>query len=281
MCVMKAFAQWMVVIIAVIGFCGNAVGQDRALGVAYYDIDGLYDTIPSKFYDDRDFTPEGRLRWNSVRYERKIRHTVAVIDSMALPVVALRGVENEQVVRDIVAECENLYSYLHRSVERNRGKDFALLYYGDIFTPKRVWQQGQALCVVGEVISGKSLAFIVHYRSRDLKHIIDQVRQMDATCRVIVLGGSYGVDFSKLGIVDECRDLERRAMGTRLWRGSWQLSDRIASDMGCKTEAGVYIKRWLLDGAGRPLPTYESAKYYGGYSSNLPIYVYFDEFFVN
>ena len=56
---------------------------------------------------------------------------------MALPLVALWGVENEQVVRDIAAACRGDYSYLHRTLNSLDGMDFALLYYGDLFYPTR------------------------------------------------------------------------------------------------------------------------------------------------
>ena len=48
------------------------------VGIAFYDVDRLYDTVPALFYDDSDYTPEGRLRWTAARYERKIRNTAAV-----------------------------------------------------------------------------------------------------------------------------------------------------------------------------------------------------------
>ena len=114
----------------------HSYGQ-RPIGIAFYDVDRIYDTVPALFYDDADYTPEGRLHWTAERYARKIRNTAAVIDSMALPLVALWGVENEQVVRDIAAACRGDYSYLHRTLNSLDGMDFALLYYGDLFYPTR------------------------------------------------------------------------------------------------------------------------------------------------
>lgn len=93
-------------------FCASA----QKTGIAYWDLDHLYDTVPALFYNDTDYTPDGRLAWDSARYRRKIVNTAAVIDSMRLPLVALWGVENEAVVRDIVAACEGDYSYLHRTL---------------------------------------------------------------------------------------------------------------------------------------------------------------------
>lgn len=109
--------------------------QKPCTGFAFYDADRLYDTLPSPFYDDADFTPQGRLKWDTERYRSKIRRTAAVIDSIALPLVALYGVENERVVRDLAAACRGDYSYLHRTLNTLDGLDFALLYYGDRFFP--------------------------------------------------------------------------------------------------------------------------------------------------
>ena len=112
----------------------HSYGQ-RPIGIAFYDVDRIYDTVPALFYDDADYTPEGRLHWTAERYARKIRNTAAVIDSMALPLVALWGVENEQVVRDIAAACRGDYSYLHRTLNSLDGMDFALLYYASSNRP--------------------------------------------------------------------------------------------------------------------------------------------------
>ena len=61
-------------------------------GIVYWDLDHLYDTVPALFYNDTDYTPSGRLAWDTERYRRKIRHTAAVIDSMRMPLVALWSV---------------------------------------------------------------------------------------------------------------------------------------------------------------------------------------------
>ena len=90
--------------------CATASAQKgNSFGAAYYNVDKLYDTIPSRFYDDRAYTPAGRFGWDSNRYTHKIKQVAAVVDSIALPVVALYGVENEQVVKDIVGACRGDY----------------------------------------------------------------------------------------------------------------------------------------------------------------------------
>lgn len=139
------------------GLC--AFGKSPA-GIAFCDVDRLYDTLPALFYDDSDYTPEGRLKWNSARYERKVRQTAALIDSMGLDIVALWGVENEQVVRDIAQACRGDYAYIHRTLNSLDGMDFALLYYGDRFYPGRVETGRRYLRIEGE-LDGEELSLIL------------------------------------------------------------------------------------------------------------------------
>ena len=118
--------RWLMTIILALG-CVVQIAAQSVIGVAFYDVDAMYDTIPSSSYDDRDYTPQGRRAWGEERYRRKVEHTAAVIDSMGMDVVALYGVENEQVVRDIAMACKSDYTYLHREQNGSSGLDFALL----------------------------------------------------------------------------------------------------------------------------------------------------------
>ena len=110
-------------------------------GIAFYDVDRIYDTLPALFYDDEEYTPQGRRHWDTERYRRKIRNTAAVIDSMGLEIVALWGVENEAVVRDLVTSCRGDYSYIHRTLNTLDGTDFAQLTYHAADDLSPVWSK--------------------------------------------------------------------------------------------------------------------------------------------
>ena len=124
------------------GFCllvaGLRVRAQPPHGVAFYDADCLYDTVPSPFGNDTRYLPQGEMRWTGERYRRKVMQTAAVIDSLGLPLVGLYGVENESVVRDVAAACKGDYAYLFRTTDSYNGLDFALFYFGDRFFPDRV-----------------------------------------------------------------------------------------------------------------------------------------------
>lgn len=258
----------------VIGALFAQAQQLDGLGVAYYDVDRLYDTIPSKIYDDSDFTPDGRMGWDSVRYGRKVDAVSAVIDSMALPVVALYGVENEAVVRDIVSKCKSDYAYIHREGGGYDGLDFAILYFADKFFPERVTRWGGALCVEGEAV-GENLTIIVAHRCSSLGVLLSEPRLKKSN--IIILGSARKLNFQKFGFIDNTISAQRRGRGNRVINGGWSMTERVWCNFSAPNRCDVYVKSWLLDEKGHPLATFNTKTYSSGPSSSLPVFIYFDK----
>lgn len=243
------------------------------VGFAYYDVDNAYDTTPSPFYNDKHFTPEGRNHWNTERYQRKVKAVAAVIDSMALPIVALYGVENEQVVRDVATHCKGDYSYIHRTLNRLDGMDFALLYYGDVLFPQRV-EVGLDYMLIEASIAEREFSIILTRRSHTTKTLVDQIIEQHPEHLIVVAGDLYGIDYNRLGLGDATADAERRGHGNTLYRNQWRIFDRILVDKRLETHCDVYIRKWLLDRNGEPKPTFNREGYVGGAGKKLPIFCY-------
>lgn len=243
------------------------------VGFAYYDVDRAYDTVLSPFYDDSDFTPKGRNHWTTERYERKIKEIAAVIDSMALPIVALYGVENEEVVRHIAKECKGDYSYIHRTLNRLDGMDFALLYYGDVLFPERV-EVGAEYMRVDAKIGNRDFAFVLTHRSRILKESVLQIVEHSPQHHIIVAGDLYGINYADLGMEEATADAERSGHGNRVYRNRWIMSDRILVDKRLKSHCDVYSRKWMLNDRGEPKPTFDRDGYAGGAGRKLPIFCY-------
>lgn len=244
-------------------------------GFAFYDVDRLYDTLPSPFYDDTDFTPQGRMHWNTERYRGKIRRTAAVIDSMALPLVALYGVENEQVVRDLAAACRGDYSYLHCTLNTLDGLDFALLYYGDRFFPHRTEPGDRTLYVEGTL--GRDTVGLLLVRDRRmLPWIIGELREERPQVRLLVAGSVVPRDAARWGLINTTARAEAAGRGTMRSGGRWIMRDRIFADPRLEAAQGdVYARRWLVDPAtGEPLRTLDRLRYRAGYGASLPVFVY-------
>lgn len=271
----------------------NAYGQS-AIGIAYYDVDHLYDTVPALFYDDEAYTPDGSLNWNAERYERKIRHTASVLDSMRMPLAALCGVENEDVVQDIVRACGQDYCYVHRTLNTLDGMDFALLYYGDLFFPDYVDAGRSYLYVEGELhiptdrrsLHGANahppqprserIGLLLSDDTRFAAWALRDLRDERPGTKMLVLGRSTTIDCERMGLRDATARAAKAGRGNVRYRSGWKMRDRILADTMLHTFGGdVYARRWLFDRrGGHPLPTYEKETYKGGYSYALPVFIY-------
>lgn len=234
------------------------------IGVGFWNVENLCDTLPSGFYDDSAYTPNGRYLWGSERYGRKITNTAHVIDQMNLDLLALAEVENESVVRDLVDALDTDYCYIHRSTDDWRGMDLALLYKGDKFYPHRTTQidigfSRQMLCVDGTIPDlGEVTILVCHLPSKlnsDAKRLhvmqclrtaVDSLQQTDSQ-RCLILAGDMNADPDEtifrrtLGTIDRNGDLSRtqlrapictsrRNSGSYLNKGRWLLFDNIFID---------------------------------------------------
>ena len=165
----------------------GAIHAQQRTGFAYYDLDRLYDTIPSLFYDDTDYTPEGRLRWSGERYRAKVERAGAVIGRMAMPLAGVSGVENEEVVKDLVRASDLPYSYVHRTLNTLDGMDFALLYYADRFFTERIETGYGYLCVEG-MLDGKPTAVLLTRGDRYAAELLEELRERTPGIQILCAG---------------------------------------------------------------------------------------------
>lgn len=268
-------------LVGLLALLGTMRAAAQPLGIAYCDVDRLYDTIVSPFYNDSDYTPAGRLRWDSARYRRKIDQTAALLDSLALPIVALFGVENEAVVRDLARSCRSDYTYFHRTLNRLDGLDFALFYYGDRFFPHYTEPGNSYLYIEGTLAQTAdapcdTLGLLLCRDERIARVLPRLLRRERPQARLLMLGRFDPATVAAQGLLEATARAERAGRGNVFRQGGWQMRDRMAADTALRVEAcDVYIRHWLLDPQrGTPLPTYESRSYRGGYGSRLPIFLY-------
>lgn len=249
--------------------------EPQPIGVAFYDVDRLYDTLPAQFYNDTDFTPAGRLHWNTERYRRKIARTAETIDSMRLPIVLLFGVENEQTVRDLAEACTEDYCYLHRTLNRLDGLDCALLYFGDRFIPRHAETGMGHLYVEGDM-DGRRIGLLTVCNDRFLNDVVRSLRKRRPEVRLIVAGRTGRLDPAAAGLRDATAEAERAGRGNVRYRNGWRMRDRILADTAFAACRGdVYARRFLVDPrSGAPLPTFDGGRYAGGYGSSLPLFLY-------
>tara|TARA_R110002012_G_scaffold263456_2_gene446436 strand:+ start:87394 stop:88419 length:1026 start_codon:yes stop_codon:yes gene_type:complete len=119
--------------------------------IAFYNLENLFDTFNHADKLDKDYTPNGLLKWTPERYTSKLNKLGSTIAKIGvktadkLPVlIGVSEVENKTVLSDLL-KVEALrnedYGYLHYDSPDERGIDTALIYdkrYFEIIASKPI-----------------------------------------------------------------------------------------------------------------------------------------------
>ena len=164
---------------------GRAQEESR-FRVATYNVENLFDTIPSPHHDDSEFLPDAAKAWHGGRYWKKLgmlsRAIAAIGDVRPAALVALCEVEGDTVLthltrRTSLARLGYEYTVTHSADER--GLNVALLYQPELFrpiscaalrVPHRAGKERptrDVLHVAGQCHTGDTLdVFVCHFPSR-------------------------------------------------------------------------------------------------------------------
>ncbi len=197
--------------------------QDKKFTVAFYNVENLFDTINDPLKNDDDFTPDGKLMWNSNRYLSKTINTSKVIMAIgngeAPAIMGLCEVENRDVLEymiRITPLSKMKYAVVHEESPDNRGIDVAMLYRKDLFKPIEhkaitvdlkpdTFKTRDILYVKGILDEEDTLhVFVNHWPSRiggegqsefkrinaakTLRKEVDNIMKNDSTAKIIIMG---------------------------------------------------------------------------------------------
>ncbi len=224
----------LVVVLAVTQLSAQNKGRrTQVAGIAYYNFENLFDTIPNNPEGrDIEFTPGGARQWNSVKYWSKINNLARAISNFATKttpngpaIIGCSEIENRSVLVDLVNDPQlrawNLQIVHHDSPD-SRGVDVSLLYNPRYFKVENVtnhrvtelnFRTRDQMCVVGSLL-GSPLAIIVNHwpsrmggeersspsreaTARLSKHIADSLWNVNPNMDVIVMGDLNDDPFNK------------------------------------------------------------------------------------
>lgn len=213
----------------IVSFCAVAQKSDKkvmVLGVAFYNLENLFDTINANGSYDLEFSPNGARQWNGDKYWKKIRNMSYAISQMTTKttpmgpaIIGVSEIENKSVLDDLVrAEAIKKWQLqvIHHDSPDRRGVDVGLLYNPRFFRPLNVtnhtlridgypeFRTRDQMCVYG-LLAGEKVAVIVNHWPSRLggqeqssylreaaaalsKEIADSVWRTDPDVSVIVLG---------------------------------------------------------------------------------------------
>jgi hypothetical protein len=170
--------------------------QYQVFGVAFYNLENLFDTIPNNpLGRDEEFTPKGSRQWTGDRYRSKINNLARAISNFTTQTtpngpafIGVSEIENRSVLEDLVKAIDerlvangkkpwNLQIVHHDSPDR-RGVDVGALYNPRFFRFVNVsntlltiegqpnFRSRDQMCVTG-VMGGDTISVIVnHWPSR-------------------------------------------------------------------------------------------------------------------
>ncbi|MDE6243224.1 MAG: endonuclease/exonuclease/phosphatase family protein, partial [Muribaculaceae bacterium] len=110
----------------------------RVYGVAFYNLENLFDTINNNGKYDLEFSPKGSRAWDGAKYWKKIHNMAYAISRMTTKttpegpaVIGVSEIENITVLQDLV-KAEPIaargYKIVHHDSPDARGIDVGLLY---------------------------------------------------------------------------------------------------------------------------------------------------------
>lgn len=181
----------------------NAYNPKNTMTVVFYNVENLFDTIDNPETEDDEFTPEGKKKWNTARYNKKLKDlswVTANININELPeIIGLAEVENKQVVEDLARQDllkKGKYVVVHEEGDDVRGIDLALMYRKDALknvsheslkvelTEKSDYKPRDILYVKGTADGQNFHIFVNHWKSRRGGQAETEQRRIDAAKRV-------------------------------------------------------------------------------------------------
>jgi hypothetical protein len=194
--------------------------------IMFYNVENLFDIYDDTLKDDNDFLPNGLMRWNLTRYNKKINSlykTIVAAGEWNPPaVVAFCEVENRNVLEDLIYGTylsKFNYRIIHEESPDRRGIDVCLIYrknYAEIicyryWIPSQAKQQdfdSRSVLYTKMVISSDTIHLIVnHWPSRRggvlagenfrqqiaamVREKVDSIIENDASGAKIIIMGDF------------------------------------------------------------------------------------------
>ncbi len=202
----------------------RTLGNYRAVSVAFYNLENLFDTI-NQSNNDEEFLPEGAMRWNGMKYRAKLKNMAYAISQIGLEttpngvsILGVSEIENRGVLEDLVKEptiANRNYEIIHYDSPDRRGIDVGLLYNPRDFVPTAHkshrlitddpnFLTRDQLVVSGYLLNEKVHVIVNHWPSRSggevasapkrnaaaalNKQIVDSLYKQDPNAKIIIMG---------------------------------------------------------------------------------------------
>ncbi len=264
--------------------------------VAFYNLENIFDyeDDPNNPGDD-EFLPDGPYQWTKEKYEQKLGNMARTIAQLAREncpggpaAIGISEIENERVVRDLVARPELAamgLKYIHHDSPDRRGIDVALLYNPRLFRvtsvanyPLKIADNPKFVSrdqlVVSGIMAGEPVSIIVnHWPSRYggkksdylrdaaaalSKHIGDSIQAASPANKVVIMGdlNDDPKDNSCANVLGAARKRKEAKEGG-YFNATWPLYDKgvgslCYQDVWCLYDQQIISSNFLKNSPSKP-----------------------------
>ncbi len=211
--------------LALISICTYSQKKYKAIyPIAFYNVENLFDTERDHTIQDEDYTPNGKNKWTTDKYQKKLSNLAYVINQLGTDIrpegVAILGVaevENLRVMKDLINAGElskRKYDIVHYDSPDGRGIDVGLIYDKQAFKvlshktypftlPGGKAPRTRDILVVSGILDGEPISILVnHWPSRRgedseqlreragkiCKHITDSIYKKNSKAGIVIMG---------------------------------------------------------------------------------------------
>lgn len=147
--------------------------------LAFYNLENLFDTIDGTNLDE-EYLPQGKMEWNTQKYQNKLKNMARVIDSIQPDFLGVCEIENYLVLSDLVKTSSHLSKYnakiVHAESPDKRGIDVALIYLPGTGVFKNATTELVSLDMLPVEVSDPSKPtrsiMIAHFNTKGINHSI-------------------------------------------------------------------------------------------------------------
>jgi endonuclease/exonuclease/phosphatase family metal-dependent hydrolase len=135
----RGIFPYVLVVLLLLIFINNSGYSQEVIShpvrIMFYNVENLFDVYNDSLTDDNEFLPEGLMRWNLTRYNKKINSlykTIIAAGEWTPPeIISFCEVENRKVLEDLIYGTylsKFNYGIIHEESPDRRGIDVCLIY---------------------------------------------------------------------------------------------------------------------------------------------------------
>jgi predicted extracellular nuclease len=204
----------------------NPKAIDVKFRLAFYNLENLFDTLDGANLDE-EYLPNGKMEWNTQKYQNKLKNMARVIDSIQPDFLGVCEIENYLVLSDLIKTSSHLSKnnakIVHAESPDKRGIDVALIYLPGNGVFKNAATELVSLDMLPVAVSDPSKPtrsiMVAHFKTQGTNHSI-LVNHWPSRS-----GGEVQTRFLRASAANSMRDYLMKHRDIKYWNAVGDFND--------------------------------------------------------